>query len=154
MQAQLEIRALGGLTVHSEATTITFETHKDAALLVYLACTGRTHPREALAEMLWEDRTQSQALANLRHVLTQLRQRVDPYVTISRQSVAMNPDSEWWLDVTDFERQLDAAGDQGLSGLARARLSQLLIYLGSPLVALGFVAWDGRLALLSAHDAT
>jgi DNA-binding SARP family transcriptional activator len=120
MTEHLAIRTLGGLAIQLNDTPVEFETQKEAALLVYLACTERTHPREVVAEMLWEERTQSQALANLRHVLTQLRQRVDPYVTISRQSVAMNTESDWWLDVTAFENQLDAAGGQDVDTLETA----------------------------------
>jgi DNA-binding SARP family transcriptional activator len=93
MTEHLAIRTLGGLAVQLDANPIEFETQKEAALLVYLACTGRAHPRGVLAEMLWEERTQSQSLANLRHVLAQLRRRIKPYIAITRETVAMNPES-------------------------------------------------------------
>jgi WD40 repeat protein/DNA-binding SARP family transcriptional activator len=109
MSERLEIQALGGLSIRRGGQPIEFETKKEAALLVYLACTRRTYPREVLAEFLWEDRPQSQSLANLRHVLAQLRQTVGDYV-LTADAVALNPDSDWWLDTAEFESQLDRAG--------------------------------------------
>src|SRR5829696_2845077 len=54
--------------------TIKFETRTVEALLVYLACQGRPLGRDALAELLWPERTQKQALANLSVALHRLRQ--------------------------------------------------------------------------------
>jgi DNA-binding SARP family transcriptional activator len=73
MTDQLCIRTLGNLSIQHNGTPIAFETQKEAALLVYLACTNRTHTREVLAEMLWENLTQSQCLANLQYVLERVR---------------------------------------------------------------------------------
>ena len=53
----LEISTLGGLSIRLAGEPVTaLKTRKVEALLVYLACTGRTHPREALAELFWEER--------------------------------------------------------------------------------------------------
>jgi predicted ATPase/DNA-binding SARP family transcriptional activator len=142
MTEHLTIRTLGGLAIQLNGNPIEFETQKEAALLVYLACTGRTHPREVLAEMMWEERTQSQALANLRHVLAQLRQRVEPYVTITRQSVAMNTESDWWLDVTEFENQLDVAEGRNVEQLEAALdLYQGDFLAGSYVDSMAFEDW-------------
>ena len=104
MSTPLQIRTLGSLAISLDAQPVDgFDSRKVAALLVYLACTGRAHPREVLAEMLWEERTQSQALANLRVALTSLRQQVGTFVEISRESVGMAPQADWWLDVTAYE---------------------------------------------------
>jgi DNA-binding SARP family transcriptional activator len=120
MTEHLAIRTLGGLAIQLDGHPLAFETQKEAALLVYLACTGRTHPREVLAEMLWEGRTQSQSLANLRHVLAELRRCIQPYVIITRDTVAMNPASDWWLDTTAFETCLDSDGGGQLDQLEEA----------------------------------
>ena len=101
---RLEIHALGGLTFQRGGDSISdFASRKVAALLVYIACNPRPHPREVLAEMLWENRGQSQSLSNLRVVLTNLRQIADPYVIIDRDCVSFNLESLFWLDVTAFE---------------------------------------------------
>jgi hypothetical protein len=103
----LEIRTLGGLSIKREGEPVTgFASRKVEALLVYLACTGRTHSREVLAELLWEERTPERAMANLRVALTCLRRKVGAYITITRDSVAMNPESDTWLDVAEMGRSL------------------------------------------------
>jgi DNA-binding SARP family transcriptional activator len=83
MGERLEIRTLGGLYIQIGSQPVTgFDSRKVPALLVYLACTERSQPREVLAEMLWEERTQPQALSNLRVALNSLRQTVGEYVEI------------------------------------------------------------------------
>ena len=104
----LRIHTLGSLTISIDDTPVTgFDSRKVQALLVYLACTQHTYPREVLAEMFWEERTQSQALSNLRVALTSLRQTVSPFVTITRETVGIDTASEIWLDAAAFEAQLD-----------------------------------------------
>ena len=77
MGTTLQIHTLGSLTIRMDDTPVTgFDSRKVQALLVYLTCTRQTYPREVLAERFWEERTQSQALANLRVALTSLRQTV------------------------------------------------------------------------------
>jgi WD40 repeat protein/DNA-binding SARP family transcriptional activator len=124
MSERLDIRTLGSLSVQCGGQPVEFETKKDAALLVYLGCTRRTYPREVLAEFFWEERSQSQALMNLRHMLAQLRQKVGDYVLIA-ETVALNPGSDWWLDAAEFESQLDRA-----SALPLALESALDLYQG------------------------
>jgi len=105
----LSIQALGHLQITCGGHALTeFDSKKVAALLVYLACTGRTHPREVLAEFFWEGRTQSQSLANLRVALTSLRKTVGDYVTITRETVSLKEGSAIWLDVATFEEALSA----------------------------------------------
>lgn len=80
------------------------------ALLIYLACTGRAHARDVLAELLWNDRDQKQGLANLRSTLSSLRRKaaLKPFLHITRQTVALDEESDVWLDVTAFESSLRA----------------------------------------------
>jgi serine/threonine protein kinase len=126
MTDQLRIYTLGNLSIQRNGTLLAFETQKEAALLVYLACTNRTQPREVLAEMLWEDLTQSQCLANLQYVLAQLRRAVAPFVVFTPKTVAMNTESDWWFDVTAFEADLATAGERN----GRALESALELYKG------------------------
>jgi predicted ATPase/DNA-binding SARP family transcriptional activator len=121
MSEQLEIRALGGLTIKRNSTPVTvFDSKKVAALLVYLVATGRTYPRETLAEFFWEGRTQSRSLANLRVALTSLRQTVGPFVDITRESVSLARDAAVWLDAAAFEDHLNLMPDVPLATLEEA----------------------------------
>ncbi|HEX3053247.1 MAG TPA: protein kinase [Aggregatilineaceae bacterium] len=105
MNDVLHIRTLGGLSIERGGQLIQgFASRKVEALLVYLAYTGRTYPREVLAELLWEERTQAQSLSNLRVVLSSLRQHVGPYITITRQAVGMS--ENYWLDAAELNDQL------------------------------------------------
>ena len=60
----------------SEASgdAISLPTRKAEALLAYLAMApGRAHPREALYNLLWSDRSDEQARNSLRHALSALK---------------------------------------------------------------------------------
>jgi len=101
---KLEIFTLGGVRILRGNKPIAhLSTRKAEALLVYLASTRRPQPREVLADLLWDERTQSQSLANLRVVLTTLRQAVGESLIISRDAVAINPSAIVWLDAAQME---------------------------------------------------
>ena len=105
----LEIRTLGGLSIKRDGEPVTeLKTRKVAALLVYLACTARVHPREVLAELFWEERTQAQSMTNLRGALSSLRKHLGDYLIITRDTVAMNPDAQIRLDTAMLEENLKA----------------------------------------------
>jgi DNA-binding SARP family transcriptional activator len=122
MNTVLEICTLGGLTIRHAGQPLTaLKTRKVEALLVYLACTGRAHPRETLAELFWEERTQTQAMTNLRGALSSLRQHVEPYVIITRDSAAIDPAAEIHLDVAELEKHLVSVHDaETAAGVERA----------------------------------
>lgn len=104
MNERLDIQALGGLTVFKGGMPVTgFASRKVPALLVYLACNPRHHSREVLAELLWSERSQTRSLANLRVVLSSLREQLEPFVEISRQTVAFNTSSFYYFDVTEMD---------------------------------------------------
>ena len=94
----------------TQAQPLHFATHPVEALLVYLACQDRPLGRDELAELLWPERTQEQARVNLRVTLYRLRGQVEPYLLITRQQLALNPDAVVDLDARQFERHL-AAGE-------------------------------------------
>ncbi|HRQ23984.1 MAG TPA: BTAD domain-containing putative transcriptional regulator, partial [Anaerolineales bacterium] len=80
------------------------------ALFLYLACNRRPVSREKLAELLWADRTSTQGLTNLRTILTPLRRELDDYLVVTRDSLAFNDKSDFWIDVDEFEARLRAFG--------------------------------------------
>src|SRR5688572_4959835 len=107
MNKQLVIRLFGGVEIELAGRPLTdLGTRKADALLAYLVCHQRPFAREQLAELLWDDREQQQALANLRSVLSVLGRKLQPYLHVSRQTVAFNHDSDYWLDTAEFERLL------------------------------------------------
>jgi predicted ATPase/DNA-binding SARP family transcriptional activator len=113
----LSIRCFGTFRVESNGEAIaSFETDKARALLAYLAVEAdRPHHRDRLAGLLWSDQTEERALHNLRQTLTCLRRALHedtapiPNLLINRDTVQLNPDSHYWLDVKAFREALDAA---------------------------------------------
>ena len=135
---RLAIRLLGPFEVTLKGKPITsFETIKARALLAYLAAeAGSPHRREALAEMLWPDRPEGAARANLRHTLRALRlaigdhQAQPPFLHTTRQAIALNPDADCWVDTHDFARSL--AGVERREGPEAEALEQALsLYRGA-----------------------
>ncbi len=53
--------------------------------------------------MFWEERSQTQALSNLRGTLNSLRQKLTPYLDITRETVGINRASPIWLDVAEMQ---------------------------------------------------
>lgn len=64
--AALELDLLGPPEVRFEGQPLTFRTKKSLALLVYLAVTGTSQPREHLAALFWPDSAEASARATLR----------------------------------------------------------------------------------------
>jgi DNA-binding SARP family transcriptional activator len=130
----LSIRLLGPFQVTLEDQPVAgFETAKARALLAYLAAEpDRPHRREALAEMLWSDRPEGAARANLRHALLTLRKAIGdhaaahterqgpPFLAVTRDAIQLNVDGEVWVDVAAFAR----SAAQGMLGV-RPNLGQL-----------------------------
>jgi DNA-binding SARP family transcriptional activator len=86
MPAELHITLLGSPGVSLDGRPVTgFVSTKAQALVYYLAATGRSHTRDALAGLLWSDVPDATARKNLRDVLSNLRRLIDPYLLISRQ---------------------------------------------------------------------
>jgi predicted ATPase/DNA-binding SARP family transcriptional activator len=107
MSERLKIITFGGLKLLlDDRPVVGLTSHKAQALLVYLTCNPRAYGREVLAELLWDERSQSQALGNLRAVLTSLRKHLEAYLTVSRESVSVDPDADLWLDVSELEAAL------------------------------------------------
>lgn len=145
MDARLEIFTLGGVRILRDGELLrSLSTRKTEALLIYLASTRRPQPREVLADLFWDERSQSQAMANLRVVLTTLRQVLGDSIIISRNQVELNPAAPVWLDATELENSLEAVRKQG--GLSPSTAEQasaaLALYRGDFLQ--GFSVFDCR----------
>lgn len=81
---------------------------KTASLLAYLLLHRETAvPRDTLAFLLWDDVPESEARANLRRHLHDLRRSLPmgaEWVLSDAKSIRWNPDAATWLDVAEFER--------------------------------------------------
>ncbi len=107
MAVKLELSLLGTVAITQNGESVSGHVSaKSRALLCYLAVTGRRHSREKLAGLLWADKSEARAKANLRKSLSNLRRLFGNALIITRQSVAFNRDSAYWLDVEAFESAL------------------------------------------------
>lgn len=108
--AMLEIRTLGGLSIVLDGVPLAgLASRKATALLLYLAFTRGPHSREVLAEFLWEEQSQEQALGNLRVALASVKAQLSPYLDITRQTLAWNLNSPTYFDAVELGRVAGAA---------------------------------------------
>ena len=104
MDEGLRLVLLGKPQIIRDGVPVTgFVYNKALALLAYLAVTKRPHSRESLAGLLWGEMPDAAAKANLRKILSVLREIAAPNVEIGRQAVGFNRASNYWLDTEIFE---------------------------------------------------
>jgi predicted ATPase/DNA-binding SARP family transcriptional activator len=119
LDTRWQIRLLGGLRAEGEGRSLCrFRRQKTGILLAYLAYyLHRTHPRDALIELLWPDADLNAARASLSVALSFLRQHLEPpgrppgsVLIADRASVRLNPEAVS-TDVAAFEAAFRAASD-------------------------------------------
>lgn len=149
MQMKLKLILLGEGSIQKRKTSIKKLPSRAAeALFFYLACNQRPFSRETLAELLWADRSITQGLTNLRTILTALRRELEEFLIITRDTLAFNVDSNYWLDVQEFEQNMRELGlpDHGKTpkddAVAAKLSSALKLYRGDFLE--GFHLRNGR----------
>jgi DNA-binding SARP family transcriptional activator/predicted ATPase len=113
--ARLELEFLGTFQATADGEPLTrFETNPTRALLAYLALdAGTVFRREVLAGLLWPEQPRSDALHALRQTLNRLRRAVGgrdvdpPLLQVTRQTLQLNSDADYWLDVSHFNILVD-----------------------------------------------
>ena len=106
---RLVLTLLGGFQARAEPGRIVqFPRRKGQALLAYLASPpGRSHPRDALAGLLWPDSPDEQARASLRHLLVVTRRALGSAARHSlvtdAETVTLDPRTVE-VDAATFER--------------------------------------------------
>ena len=118
----LHIHLFGRFSVRSATGVVPgLEGARVQELFSFLLLTRRTHPREALAELLWGPNAGLQARKVLRQSLWQLQTALeanlsakDKVVLADPEWVSLNPDASLWLDLDVFQRAAHAA--QGVAG--------------------------------------
>jgi DNA-binding SARP family transcriptional activator len=113
MDQLLRMRLFGYPEIRLGATPLSFRRRKSVALLAYLALTGRPAARETLAALLADETSEQLALQSLRASIAELREQLDGYLLLSRQSVAFNSAAPHWIDVQEFQRRVGATADAG-----------------------------------------
>lgn len=110
----LEIYTLGGFRIMRGGKLFdSLRSRKAQAMLVYLASTTKSHSREVLADLFWSDSSQTRAMANLRDVIHTLRTHLEPIIDVKRYSIALNPESQVWIDVAELDTALSLIWDDG-----------------------------------------
>jgi predicted ATPase/DNA-binding SARP family transcriptional activator len=117
MTPHLEIRILGLIDIRCDGVLVGLRYDKLRALLAYLAVEARQpHAREALIGLLWPDAPETDARRNLSQALFNLRQALgdrdrpgEPFFLADRESIQLNPQSNFAVDVARFERLLAEA---------------------------------------------
>ena len=69
----LALHLLGSPRIECDGEPVEIGRRKAIALLIYLAVTGRSHSRDALATLLWPEYDQGRARAGLRRALAALK---------------------------------------------------------------------------------
>ena len=92
-----------------------FRSQKEAALLIYLAHTQKTHQRDVIASLFWGESSTKQSLTNLRTAIARLRKKVGEALQVTRTTIALNPalyttaDSAQLLKELALNKQLNSA---------------------------------------------
>ena len=105
--SRLALFLLGPPRIECNGEPIEIDRRKAIALIAYLAVTGRSHSRDALATLLWPEYDQSRARAGLRRALSALKEALGGgWLDVDREAVGLKPDAEVWLDVGEFQDRL------------------------------------------------
>ena len=106
--ARLFLSLLGPLDTRLDGEPVIFATDKAHALLVYLAVeSDHPHRRDALAGLLWPDQPQRKARQNLRQALAYIHKVLGAHspslLLVTRETMQFNPNSDYVLDVAQFD---------------------------------------------------
>jgi predicted ATPase/DNA-binding SARP family transcriptional activator/Tfp pilus assembly protein PilF len=144
MTEQLEMRLLGGVSFWLGGKLIEKMPSRTAeALMVYLALHDYPLSRETLTTLFWQNSDPKQAGANLRSLLSTLNRKFAPFLTITRNSVAFNHDSDYKIDAEKVAQVLPLllADNASLGDESLARLQGALDLYGGDFLA-GFFLRD------------
>lgn len=108
------ISLLGPPHIELDGVAVTLDTRHTQALLVYLVVTHRNHQRDTLATLLWPENGQAQARSLLRSALHVIRQSIEgEWIIATRETLGMNPDADYWVDVNEFRELLEKCNSHG-----------------------------------------
>jgi len=134
MEAGWRIELFGGIrATHDDLTIARFANRKAASLLAFLALnSNRPHPREILAELLWDDEDAETTRDRFRQALAALRRILEPdgvptgsVLRADRTEVYLAPNAAT-TDVAEFEAALQIAASADTLEARSAALKQSL----------------------------
>lgn len=105
---------LGAPRLELDGVSVQVDTRKAIAILAYLAMTGQPQSRDTLAALLWPDYPQKNARGSLRRTISALNRSLEsPLFDVTRELIALPPESDLWVDVWVFRSNLEACGTHG-----------------------------------------
>jgi predicted ATPase/DNA-binding SARP family transcriptional activator len=117
---RLVLHLFGSPHMEIDGAVVEVDTRKATALLAYLAVSGTAHQRDSLAVLLWPDYDQTSARAALRRTLSTLNRALvdrdtgDGHILdITRESIGLSAQADYWLDVKEFRQQLTSLSTHG-----------------------------------------
>ena len=105
--SRLSLYLLGPPKIELDGTPVRVDTRKAIALLAYLAVSRERQRRDALANLLWPESDHSHGRAALRRTLSAVRKALaGDWLQVDRETIALDPDAEIWLDLEQFRQHL------------------------------------------------
>jgi DNA-binding SARP family transcriptional activator len=105
--SSFKLSLLGTPRLERDGMHLKLSARKNLALIAYLALTGGGYSREALITLLWPELEPSRARANLRRNLSMLRKALGgEWLVADRETIALDPSANLWLDVDQFRNLL------------------------------------------------
>ena len=112
--SRLSLFLLGPPRIELDGENISLNNRKATALLAYLATNGGSHSRESLINLLWTDHDSSRARTNLRSTFYILSKGLPSNLfKADRETIALNPDADHWVDVDRFHNLLAGCRTHG-----------------------------------------
>ena len=106
----LELTLFGAPQISLNGSPLTNRIDKTVALIALLAIQGPTLSRDMLITTLWSRSSISKAQAALRTAIWRLKDAgLSPWLEIEREFITLNKHSDLWVDVDEFQMNLDKA---------------------------------------------
>lgn len=121
--SQVQVQLFQSFSMEVEDDAVQINIQKSLELLCYLLVyRSKSHRRESLATLLWEESTAAQSRRNLRRTLWQLQRALrhtsdDPdngLLLVDSRRLQLNPDAQIVIDTESFESAYDQV--EGLTG--------------------------------------
>lgn len=105
--SQLTLCFLGSPQIRVDGRPVELGRRKAVALLAYLAVTGQSHTRDALATLLWSELDQTRSRAALRRTLHTLNRELGrDNFQIDREAIRLASDADLSIDIAQFHSLL------------------------------------------------
>lgn len=111
----LHVKILGGLQLTIDGQVVSgFISNKAQGIFYYLLLNrNQVHLRSTLAALFWGEMPDEDAATNLRQAIANLKRLFEPYLDITRHSVAVLAECPLWIDAEAFVQSGDPTLYQG-----------------------------------------